>query len=167
MADLKGVLLDTGFLIRLVNANDPEHDEARKYFEFCQKKEIPVFLPTIAMAEYCIKGNVDEIPLDNLRVLPFNAPEAVRAGQIGRIAFQMRREGSLPYDRKCLKDDVKILAQATLHNKVSHILVFDNDFITLSNHIKQQDFARSWRKPVIINVKKIRLSTLLGELNFE
>ncbi len=168
MDGLKGVLLNTGFLIRLVNANDPYHGEASKYFKFCEGGEVPVFLSTIAISEYCVKGKIKEIPVSQLRILPFNAPEAVRAGKIGEIAFKMRKDENLSsYDRKCLKEDTKILAQAMLHDKITHILVFDSDFITLSNHVKQQEVARNWKKPIIINPRETPLNTLLGEFDFE
>lgn len=58
------VLLDTSFFIRLLNDEDPLHSNARGYFKYFLEKEIVLKISTISIAEYCVRGKIDELPLD-------------------------------------------------------------------------------------------------------
>lgn len=102
-----GVLIDTSFLITLAGSNRPNHDAARKYWRHFLENQIPIFLSTIVVSEFCLR---QEIPPDLLRccvVLPFNWDDAQRAAKLDWQ--QVRPEG---VERSALKDDVKIIAQA-------------------------------------------------------
>jgi len=102
-----GVLIDTSFLITLAGKGRKHHNAARKYWQYFLENQIPVFLSTIVVSEFCIK---QEIPPDLLRccvVLPFNWDDAQRAAKLDWKL--LRPEGG---ERVALKDDVKIIAQA-------------------------------------------------------
>lgn len=66
------VLLDTIFFLRFLNDNDPLFSNADNYFRYFLKKEITMVVSTIAVAEYCVGGEIHELPLKNLQILPFN-----------------------------------------------------------------------------------------------
>lgn len=102
-----GVLIDTSFLITLAGPNRLHHHAARKYWQYFLENQIPVFLSTIVVSEFCIK---QEIPPDLLRccvLLPFNWDDAQRAAKLDWK--RLRPEG---VERSALKDDIKIIAQA-------------------------------------------------------
>ncbi len=39
-------------------------------------------ISTIAIAEYCVRGDVSELPLKNMLIVPFNFDHAQRAGKM-------------------------------------------------------------------------------------
>ena len=102
-----GILIDTSFLITLADNSRANHDAARKYWRHFLENQIPVFLSTIVVSEFCIK---QEIPADILRccvVLPFNWDDAQRAAKM-----DWKRNRPEGIERSALKDDIKIIAQA-------------------------------------------------------
>jgi len=104
-----GVVLDTSFLITLADGRRENHAVARKYWIYFTEQSLPIFLPTIAVSEFCVK---QEIPAEILRscvVLPFNWDDAMCAASLDFKRGQ--REGE---SRDALKDDVKILGQAAV-----------------------------------------------------
>jgi predicted nucleic acid-binding protein len=104
-----GVLLDTSFLITLASPAREHHVVARMYWRYFLENEIPMFLSTIVVSEFCMK---QEIPPDMLRaciVLPFNWEDARRAA---KLDWQRLRPPGI--ERDALKDDIKIIAQAAV-----------------------------------------------------
>jgi predicted nucleic acid-binding protein len=102
-----GVLLDTSFLITLADKNRKHHETARRYWRHFLENQIPIFLSSIVVSEFCIK---QEIPPEMLRccvVLPFNWDDAQRAAKLDWK--RLRPDGIA---RDALKDDIKIIAQA-------------------------------------------------------
>lgn len=102
-----GVLLDTSFLITLAGQNRPHHETARRYWRHFLENQIPIFLSTIVVSEFCIK---QEIPPEILRccvVLPFNWDDAQQAAKL-----DWKRLRPAGVERDALKDDMKIIAQA-------------------------------------------------------
>lgn len=104
-----GVVLDTSFLITLADKNRRHHETARRYWRHFLENQIPIFLSTIVVSEFCIK---QEIPPEILRscvVLPFNWDDAQKAAKLDWQ--RLRPEGTA---RDALKDDIKIIAQAAV-----------------------------------------------------
>ena len=84
----KAVLLDTSFFIRFLNDSDPLFKNADGYFRYFLQKEITMMISTISIAEYCVGGDVHELPLRNLQIVPFNLDHSKRTGELARIVFQ-------------------------------------------------------------------------------
>ena len=102
-----GVVIDTSYLITLADPTRAHHETARRYWKHFMENQLPVFLPTIVVSEFCLK---QEIPVEILRtciVLPFNWDEAQKAAELD---FTRLKEVADPRDS--LKDDMKIIAQA-------------------------------------------------------
>ncbi len=102
-----GVILDTSFLITLASPARENHITARRYWRYFTEEEIPIFLPTIVVAEFSIK---QPIPPEILRccvTLPFNWDDAIQTSKLDIAGID--RQGD---SRQSLKDDVKIIAQA-------------------------------------------------------
>ena len=102
-------MLDTSFLIRLLKEDDPLHKSALEYYQYLLENEYILFVSTIALAEYCVKGKLDEIPLDNLRVVPFNLDHSAIAGEFAATLFAAREQGEFkPGHRLIIPNDTHI-----------------------------------------------------------
>ena len=101
-------MLDTSFLITLAGRERAHFEAARRYWQHFVENEIPIFLSTIVVSEFCIK---QELPPNMLRaclVCPFNWDDAQRAAKLWP---QLRGDSG---ERGALKDDIKIIAQAAV-----------------------------------------------------
>lgn len=107
------ILLDTSFFIRLLNDQDPLHSNALGYYKYFLQNEMALKLSTIAIAEYCVKGKLNELPLKDLQVLPFNLTHGVRAGELARIVFENKGKLNLP-NRLIIPNDTKLFAQVNV-----------------------------------------------------
>ena len=65
------VLLDTSFFLRFLNDADPLFRNADGYFRYFLHKEITMMISTISIAEYCVGGDINELPLRNLQIVDF------------------------------------------------------------------------------------------------
>lgn len=64
----KIAMLDTSFLIRLLKEDEPLHAFAKEYFQYFLESEYVLYVSTIALAEYCVYGNLDELPFECVRI---------------------------------------------------------------------------------------------------
>jgi len=62
------VLLDTSFFVRLLNDEDTLHNNAKGYFRYFLENEVVLKVSTITIAEYCVRGKIDELPLRNIQI---------------------------------------------------------------------------------------------------
>ena len=104
-------LLDTSFLVALVNENDLFHAQALDFYAYFVEHKIPMLLSTIVLAEFCVRQDLSDLNLSDFRVLPFNLPDARTGGQLDFQFFKNRG-----IQRECLKDDLKIIAQGINEN---------------------------------------------------
>ena len=96
------VLLDTSFFIRLLNEDDPLHHNALGYFRYFLEHDFIIKISTIAIAEYCERGEVNELPLKNMLIVPFNFDHAQRAGKmIAEVYAEKKRRGAISVIRFC------------------------------------------------------------------
>lgn len=107
----RSVLLDTSFFLRFLNEEDPLFKSADGYFRYFLNEEIRMMISTISIGEYCVGGEINELPLRNLQILPFNLDHAKRTGEFAKIVFQ--NKGSLKLnERNIIPNDTKLFAQA-------------------------------------------------------
>jgi predicted nucleic acid-binding protein len=85
------VLLDTSFFVRLLNEADPLHNNAKGYFRYFLEHEIVMKVSTISITEYCVKGKIDELPLRNIQIIPFNLEQAQKTGEFAEAIFEQNR----------------------------------------------------------------------------
>jgi len=86
------VLLDTSFFLRFLNDQDPLFRNADGYFRYFLQKEYSMMISTISIAEYCVRGEVLELPLRNLQVVPFNLILITQRGLGSLQELHFRRE---------------------------------------------------------------------------
>jgi hypothetical protein len=85
---------------------------------------VPIYLSSIVISEYQVKQAINDLPLRNFIVLPFNVDHAMACGLLVR-AFP-RDPGD---DRVRVKDDFKLIAQCQCDG-VSHVLTEDTNTLT-------------------------------------
>ena len=120
------VLLDTSFFIRLLNDDDPLHKNALGYYKYYLENEIVLKISTISIAEYCVIGELEELPLKDVQILPFNLNEAERTGEFAKVIFaenKVAKEKLSP--RAIIPNDSKLFAQADLDKTITHFVTSD------------------------------------------
>ena len=125
MTSAGGVLLDTSFFMHLLDSNKEWNQHARLYMQFFMNNSWKMYLSTIVIAEWCVRGSIDELPLANLEIVPFNVSHGTRAGDFTRVAL-VNRQGNSPGERTIVKNDTKLFAQADLTKGVTHYLTSDD-----------------------------------------
>lgn len=92
---------------------------------------------TISIAEYCVGGDVHELPLRNLQIIPFNLNHAKRTGEFARIVFQNKGKLKLK-ERNIIPNDTKLFAQADCEKAIEFYLSSDTESHKIHNLLKQE-----------------------------
>jgi hypothetical protein len=120
------VLLDTSFFIRLLNDEDPLHKNARDYFKYFLDQEVLIRISTISIAEYCVKGDIVDLPLRNVQIVPFNLDHAKKAGEFAEIIFTQRKISGINLQpRPIIPNDSKLFAQADCDGTTQYFVTSD------------------------------------------
>lgn len=123
---MNSVLLDTSFFIRLLNSGDPLHSNAKDYFKYFLTEGIEMKISTISIAEFCVKGDITDLPLRNLKILPFNYDHACKAGEFMRIIFENKVKKNLDiHPRVLIPNDSKLFAQADTDGTIDAFVTSD------------------------------------------
>ncbi len=141
------IFIDTSFLIRLLDKSDKSHIDAKNFFDYFNNTKADFFLSTIVLSEYLVKGQFEDIPFDLLRVEAFDINSALKTAEL------FNKLKNVEGQRACIKDDIKILAQA-LNRKADIILCADNDFEKLAKNTSVE----------IINILKTNYKTYFNLL---
>lgn len=131
----RAVLLDTSFFLRFLNENDPLFKNADGYFRYFLQNEITMMISTISIAEYCVGGDVHELPLRNLQIVPFNLDHSKRTGEFAKIVFQNKGKLKLK-ERNIIPNDTKLFAQADCEKAVEFYLSSDTESFKIYNLLK-------------------------------
>lgn len=137
----KAVLLDTSFFIRFLNDSDPLFKNADGYFRYFLQKEITMMISTISIAEYCAGGDVHELPLRNLQIVPFNLDHSKRTGELARIVFQNKGKLKLK-ERNIIPNDTKLFAQADCEKAIEFYVSSDNESLKIYNFLRQESIPK-------------------------
>jgi hypothetical protein len=134
----KAILLDTSFFLRFLNENDPLFKNVDGYFRYFLQKEITMMISTISIAEYCVGGDVHELPLRNLQIVPFNLDHSKRTGEFAKIAFEAKKKGKLDVtNRNIIPNDTKLFAQADIEKNVEFYISSDSESYKIYKLIKE------------------------------
>lgn len=134
------VLLDTSFFVRLLNDEDSLHNNAKGYFRYFLENEIVLKVSTISIAEYCVRGKIDELPLRNIQIIPFNLDQAKRTGEFAEAIFEQNKiDKEKLSPRAIIPNDSKLFAQADLDKSITYFVTSDSrsksTFSALKKHI--------------------------------
>jgi len=115
-----GVLLDTSFLISLVDGSRRNHSIAKQYYVLMLEQQAPMYFSAIVAAEIAIGQPLTDLPLRNFRTIPFNIPHSVESARLWN-ALGKHDDGD---NRAVVRDDIKLMAQAA-HESIPFILTED------------------------------------------
>jgi predicted nucleic acid-binding protein len=118
------VSLDTSFLISFADPSRPHHAIAVDYFRHCLAQRIPMWISVVAAGEFEVKQPVNDLPLQNFRIQPYNLPHAIRAAALFRSLRAESSHSSVDDTRRIIINDLKIIAQAE-EETISVILTED------------------------------------------
>ncbi len=120
------VLLDTSFFIRLLNDEDPLHQNAKDYFRYFLDNDIILKVSTISIAEYCVRGSLDELPLMNVQIIPFNLDHAKKTGEFAKAIFEEKKISNQDLQpRAIIPNDSKLFAQSDIDKSISYFVTSD------------------------------------------
>ena len=120
------VLLDTSFFIRLLNDDDKLHLNALGYYKYFLENEITLKVSTITIAEYCVLGKLEDLPIANIQILPFNLKEAQRTGEFANAIFAENKISFANlHPRAIIPNDSKLFAQADLDKTIIYFVTSD------------------------------------------
>ena len=140
---MNGVLLDTSFLISFSDPARPHHAAALSYFRECVRRQIPMYLSAIVISEFQVKQAINDLPLRNFVVLPFNVDHAMKCGLMIRNMVRDPDD-----DRVRVKDDFKLLAQCDCEG-ISHLI--SEDASTLAKYLdRARDAGLTTTKAVLL-----------------
>ena len=158
------VLLDTSFFIRLLNEEDPLHENAFGYFRYFLEHDFVIKISTIAIAEYCVRGEVSELPLKNMLIVPFNFDHAQRAGKmIAEVYAEKKKRGATIAPRAVVPNDTKMFAQADVEPDINYYATADVECKKVYDMIKASEGKLSFE---FIDIT-IPYNNFFGVLNFE
>ena len=85
-----------------------------------------MFISTISIAEYCVIGTINELPLKDLQITPFNLSHAKRTGEFARTIFDNKGKLKLQ-QRNIIPNDTKLFSQADIEINIGHYLSSDTE----------------------------------------
>ena len=132
----RAVLLDTSFFLRFLDEGSPLFKNADAYFRYFLQQEITMMISTISIAEYCVGGEISELPLLNLQIVPFNLDHSKRTGEFAKIVFQNKGKLKLK-ERNIIPNDTKLFAQADCEEAVEFYLSSDIESLKIFNLLKE------------------------------
>ncbi len=132
----KAVLLDTSFFLRFLNDVSPLYNNADGYFRYFLQNEIKMYISTISIAEYCVGGDINELPLKNLQIIPFNLDHAKKTGEFAKQIFQNKSQLNLK-ERNIIPNDTKLFATADIEKSVEFYLSSDSESQKIYNMLKK------------------------------
>lgn len=124
---MNSALLDTSFLISFADPARPHHQVAQRYYRECIHRQVPMFLSTIAISEFQVRQAINDLPLRNFVILPFNIDHAMACGLLLRGVVRDAAD-----DRARVKDDFKLIAQCRCES-ITHLL--SEDAGTLAKYV--------------------------------
>ena len=137
------MLVDTSFLITLSDHTRQRHGVAVSYFKACIERRVPLFLSSVVVSEYQVRQAINDLPLRNFIVLPFNIDHAMSCGLLARTLPRDAAD-----DRVRVKDDLKLIAQCACDG-ISHVLTEDAN--TLAKYLDRLRAAgRSQTRAVLL-----------------
>jgi hypothetical protein len=120
----------------LLNEQDSLHANTLEYYKYFLQNDFTLKVSTISIAEYCVKGQIQELPLAVTQIVPFNIDHARKAGAFAAIAFQHKNSLNLP-DRRIIPNDTKLFAQADVEESIQKFATSDAECIKVYNLLTQ------------------------------
>jgi len=156
MNDIKSILLDNSFLIRLYKKDDEFHKNVFEYFNYFLNNKIKMYLSAIVVSEYAVANDPAYLEkLNVFKIIEFNYLDAVKSGDFRAFLKGINQT----VERNIVINDIKLLAQID-NRKIDAIISKDRNMETkmIKSLTKNKNF-----KCKFFNLT-IPLKDLLGEL---
>ena len=108
----KSVLIDTSFMIHLRKSDSSLHKRANEIFRSLIENQLIVFFSSISVAEYCIKDDFKNLPVNNIQLLTFNHKHATLSAKFDRIILNNIHPTPPRSERRIIRNDIYLMAQA-------------------------------------------------------
>jgi hypothetical protein len=118
-----------------LNDQDPLHSNVLGFYQHFLEKDARLKCSTISIAEYCVRGKIEELPLKNLEILPFNLTHATKAGEFANIVFANKNTLNLG-NRLIIPNDNKLFSQAHTEKEIDYFATSDVECIKIYNLLK-------------------------------
>jgi predicted nucleic acid-binding protein len=138
---MDSILLDTSFCIRLLKNNDSFHQNAKDYFKYFLEQRVEIYLSSIVIAEYSVKDDANNLPLEFVKIIPFDFFDGKTAGEFHSILID-NKERAAGIERNVIKDDCKLIAQI-FNRKIGAYITKDK------NHLDKYLYQYKKRKVLI------------------
>lgn len=152
------ILIDTSFCIRLLKNNDPLHQNAKDYFKYFLEQKVEIYLSSIVVAEYSVKDDAFNLPLEFVKIIPFDFFDGKTAGELHSILIN-KKEQVINIERNVIKDDCKLLAQISNRKIDAYITKDKKSFAQIFMPIQQ---AKGFN--IVLFDLEIPLKDFKGEL---
>ena len=137
----QAVLLDSGFLIRLMNPEELLHTTAMAWFRRFVEQGVQCKVSTIALAEYGVKDDLSHLPMQYLQVIPFHYNHAERAACFMRTILRVKQErGAVIHPRAVVPNDTKMVAQASSEADIKSFVSADSEARKVYDLLENPDF---------------------------
>jgi hypothetical protein len=83
-----------------------------------------------------VGGDIHELPLKNLQIIPFNLDHSKKTGEFARLVFQNKHKLQLR-ERNIIPNDTKLFATADVEKSVDFYLSSDTESQKIYNLLKQ------------------------------
>lgn len=137
----KAVLLDSGFLIRLMNPDERLHPVATHWFRKFVEDGVHCKVSTIALAEYGVKDDLTHLLMQYLHVIPFHYNHAACAAKMMQTVLRVKKErGAEIRPRVVIPNDTKMFAQASSESDIQSFVSADSEARKVYELLEQPDF---------------------------
>ena len=102
--------------IYLLHQNNPLHTQVKAYFQYFLEQKFEIWISTVSIAEYGVRGSIEDLPILKMKILNFEFSHAKRAAEIAKYLFSLKKNGEIDFSRLIIQNDTKLFAQADAEN---------------------------------------------------
>lgn len=125
---MHSVLLDTSFFVRLLNDSDDLHHNAKEYYKYFLENDVVMKFSTISIAEFCVRDEIENLPLGTIQIIPFNLEHAKTTGLFAKNIFLSKNNSNIEIrPRAIIPNDSKLFAQAHIDKTIKYYITSDTE----------------------------------------
>lgn len=157
------VLCDTSFLVNLLDCTKPYHQNAQEYYDYFVEKSIILNVSIIAIAEFCIKNDYDDIlKTEFLIPVGYDEQDALQASKFGRVLFKNHKVGVVELEHRCIiHNDIKLFASAENKKSIKYYISSDKNSISIYDFLNKEFGTLNFK---FINFKDTKVADEFGLL---